>query len=222
MNKQQQFTYSKYIIRIPVITIFIMWFVYWVEIKFGLNFTNYGVYPRTFFGLRGVLFSPFIHGSMGHLFNNTIPVFVFLVFLIYFYKEMAFKVLFYGVFFTGVLTWVIGVSAYHIGMSGIVYLLFSFIFFSGVLRRHYKLIAVSLVVIFLYGGMFWYIFPIEKGVSWEGHLSGVLVGLVLSILYRKKGVQKVKHIFHKDEFDDLFDENGNFNPPVQEVDEKEL
>ena len=196
-----------------------MWFVYWVEIKFDYNFTSFGVFPRDLKGLRGVLFSPFIHGGIGHLFNNTIPVFVFLMMLFYFYKEIALKVLIYGSLLAGILTWIIGVKAYHIGMSGIVYLLFSFIFFSGILRKHYKLIAVSLVVIFLYGGMFWYVFPIKKGISWEGHLSGLMVGFIFSIIYKNKGPQKKAYEYSVDEFDLMFDENGNFSPPQVEEEE---
>jgi len=218
MEKESRFTYSKNVFRMPMLLIFLMWFVYWVEIKWGVNYLSYGLYPRTFVGLRGIFFSPFIHASISHLVNNSIPIVVFTGILFYFYREIAFRVLVLGGFFTGLCTWLIGVSAYHIGMSGLVYLLFGFIFFSGVLRKHYRLIAVSLVVIFLYGSMFWYVFPIEEGISWEGHLSGLSVGFTFAILYRKIGPQKVAYIFKKDAFDLLFDEEGNFNPPSKEED----
>ena len=127
--------------------------------------------------------------------------------------------MFIGSLITGLLTWLIGVNAYHIGMSGVVYLLFSFIFFSGVIRKHYRLISVSLIVIFLYGSMFWYVFPIETGISWEGHLSGLFTGVCLSVYYRRFGPQKIEHQFTQTDFDLLFDENGNFNPPKLEEDD---
>lgn len=219
MQEETQFSYSKYIIRGPVFVVAIMWFVYWIEIKFTLNFTRFGVYPRSLEGLKGILFSPFIHSGTQHLFNNSIPIFVFLAMLFYFYKEIAWKIILLGSFITGCFTWLIGGEGYHVGMSGVVYLLFSFIFFSGVLRKHFRLISVSLVVIFLYGSMFWYVFPIEKGISWEGHLSGLLVGFVFSVLYRKTGPQNKEYVFKQTEFDLLFDENGNFNPPPKEEDE---
>ena len=216
MQEERQFNYSKSIIRVPVIIVSIMWLVYWIEIKFALNFTRFGVYPRSISGLKGVLFSPFIHSGTEHLFNNSIPVFVFLGMLFYFYKEIAWKIILLGSFMTGFLTWLIGGEGFHIGMSGVVYLLFSFIFFSGVLRKHFRLISVSLVVIFLYGSMFWYVFPTEKGISWEGHLSGLIIGLLISVLYRKGGPQNKRYVFKQTEFDLLFDENGNFNPPAKE------
>ena len=216
MQEERQFNYSKSIIRVPVIIVSIMWLVYWIEIKFALNFTRFGVYPRSISGLKGVFFSPFIHSGTEHLFNNSIPVFVFLGMLFYFYKEIAWKIILLGSFMTGFLTWLIGGEGFHIGMSGVVYLLFSFIFFSGVLRKHFRLISVSLVVIFLYGSMFWYVFPTEKGISWEGHLSGLIIGLLISVLYRKVGPQNKSYVFKQTEFDLLFDENGNFNPPAKE------
>ncbi|MEI6864592.1 rhomboid family intramembrane serine protease [Flavicella sp.] len=184
-----------------------------------MNFTQFGVYPRSLGGLKGILFSPFIHSGTKHLFNNSIPVFVFLAMLFYFYKEVAWKIILLGSLLTGCLTWLIGSEGFHIGMSGVVYLLFSFVFFSGIFRRHFRLISVSLVVIFLYGSMFWYVFPIEKGVSWEGHLSGLIIGFIFSVLYRKKGSQRKEYIFQKTEFDLLFDEKGNFNPPQVEEEE---
>lgn len=205
--------------RVPLIMVLLMWFVYWIEIKYHFNFTRYGVNPRHISGLKGILFSPFIHSSVSHLFNNSVPIFVFLAMLFYFYETISLKIIVYGSLLTGILTWFIGGEGYHIGMSGIVYLLFSFIFFSGVLRKHFRLISVSLVVIFLYGSMFWYVFPIEKGISWEGHLSGMIIGLCFSIFYRRIGPQKKQYVFKHNEFDTFFDEDGNFNPPKKDEEE---
>jgi membrane associated rhomboid family serine protease len=130
-----------------------------------------------------------------------------------FYKEVALKVLVYGGILTGFLTWVIARESYHIGASGVVYLLFSFVFFSGILKKHFRLVAVSLVVIFLYGSMIWYVLPIKDGMSWEGHLSGFVVGLLFAFLYINKGIKKTEPYFEEKAYDFLFDENGNFAPP---------
>ena len=216
MKEENQLKISKSIFFIPISYVFIIWFIYWIEIKFELNFNKLGVYPRTLEGFKGVFLTHFIHSNTSHLFNNSIPLFVLLSCLFYFYKNVAYKVLTLGGFFTGFLTWVIARESYHIGASGIVYLLFSFIFFSGIIRKHYRLVALSLIIIFLYGSMIWYVFPIKEGMSWEGHLSGFLIGLLLSILYRKKGIVKKEHQFIETEFDLLFDENGNFAPPILE------
>lgn len=206
------------VLRIPLLFVAIIWALYWLEIRFGLNFNKYGVYPRTWEGLRGVFFTHFIHSDTSHLFNNSIPLLVLLTALFSFYKEVGYKVLIIGGILSGFLTWIIARDAYHIGASGIVYLLFSFVFFSGVIRRHYRLIALSLVVIFLYGSMVWYILPIKEGMSWEGHLSGFIIGILLALLYRKKGTVKEEFQFSRTEFDLLFDENGQL---IQEKVEEE-
>jgi membrane associated rhomboid family serine protease len=212
---QKQFKFTTATLAIPLYSVLFLWLVYWFEVKFGYNFNKYGVEPRTLSGLRGVLFSPFIHSGIQHLFNNSVPLFVLLISLFYFYKNIAYKILIYGLIFSGLLTWVIARPSYHIGASGIVYLLFSFILFSGIIRKYNRLIAVSLAVIFLYGGMIWYIFPIKEEISWEGHLSGFLIGLVFAITYRKHGPQKAKYFWEEedykdDELDLFLDEQGNF------------
>ena len=213
MNNEKQLKLTKSIFLIPIAYVLIIWIIYGIEIAFGYNFNKYGVYPRNLMGFRGVFLTHFIHSNTNHLFNNSIPLFVLLSSLFYFYKEVAYKVLFFGGFFAGFITWMIARESYHIGASGIVYVLFSFVFFSGIIKKHYRLVALSLIVIFLYGSMIWYILPIKDGISWEGHLSGLLVGLFFSILYRNKGIVKEVHQFTETDFDLLFDENGNFAPP---------
>ena len=208
--------FSFQIIQIPIALILLIWLVYWVEIRFDLNFTKYGVFPRNLSGLKGVIFAPFIHSGPDHLFNNSVPLAVLLSALSYFYREVYHRILIFGTLFAGVLTWLIAREAYHIGASGVVYLLFSFVFFSGVLKRQYQLVAVSLIVIFLYGSMIWYVLPIKDGISWEGHLSGFLVGMCFAVVYRKKGIVKEEFLFTQTPFDALFDEDGNFNPPELE------
>ncbi|TXD54294.1 MULTISPECIES: rhomboid family intramembrane serine protease [unclassified Polaribacter] len=216
MSRNQKSKLKSSIFLIPVVYIIFIWVVYWVEIQFGYNFNKFGVFPRTLKGFRGVFFTHFIHGDIGHLFNNSIPLFVLLCSLFYFYKEVAYKVLFLGAFLTGFLTWVIARDSYHIGASGVVYLLFSFVFFSGIIRKHFRLVAVSFIVIFLYGGMVWYVLPIKDGISWEGHLCGFFTGFIFAFIYKNIGTVKKEHQFTTTEFDLLFDENGNFSPPKNE------
>ncbi|WP_457609843.1 rhomboid family intramembrane serine protease [Lutibacter sp.] len=204
-------------ILIPFLAILAIWIVYYIEIKFGLNFNKYGIYPKTFLGLRGVIFSPFIHSNTTHLFNNSIPLVVMLGCLYYFYNKIATKVLLIGFILTGILTWTFARPAYHIGASGVIYFLVSFIFFSGIFRKYYRLIALSLAVVFLYGSMVWYIFPIEQKISWEGHLSGFVIGFIIAYIYKNKGPKPEQFIFTKnEEFDSLFDEDGNYIPPLDD------
>jgi len=211
MESQNQFKFSPWTLAVPLYLVLSLWIVYWFEVRNGYNFNSFGVYPRSLSGLKGILFSPFIHGDIKHLYHNSAPLFVLLFSLLYFYRSIAWKVFIYGTLCTGLITWVIARKSYHIGASGIIYLLFSFIFFSGIIRKNYRLVAVSLMVIFLYGSMVWYLLPVKESVSWEGHLSGFLSGLVMAFIFRGTGPQRFQYDWEKedyepDDFDTLFDE----------------
>jgi len=190
---------------IPGIFVFFMWLVKIVEVLFEVDLTRLGIYPLTIKGLPGILFSPFIHADFTHLFNNSIPLFFLSIALFYFYSEVALKVFLWTYFFTGLLVWVAGREAWHIGASGLVYGLASFLFFSGIIRRYFRLIALSLLIVFLYGSMVWGLFPgVYKNVSWESHMLGFFSGVVLAMWYRNDGPQKpVYEWLEEDE-----DENG--------------
>lgn len=176
---------------IPGIFVLIMWLVKLIEILFETDFSRFGIYPLTFKGLPGILFSPFIHADFTHLFSNTVPLFFLSLALFYFYSEVAFEVFVWTYFLTGFLVWTGGREAWHIGASGVVYGLASFLFFSGIIRRYFRLIALSLLIVFLYGSMVWGLFPgVYKNVSWESHMLGFFSGVVLAVLYRNQGPQK--------------------------------
>lgn len=191
-----------------VILIFI-WSVYIYEYKTNSNLNSFGVYPGSIAGLRGVLFAPMIHNSISHLVNNTIAFFILFNLLNSFYNTLSKSIFFFVYIFSGLLTWILGQNGYHIGLSGVIYGIFGFLIASGLIRKNYKLLAISFAVIFWYGSMFWYVFPIEEGISWEGHLSGLFVGVIWALIYRKDGPSPIEYEFEKTEFDDYFDENGN-------------
>ena len=173
----------------PVMFIILIWTFYLLKILDILDIDDYGVFPRTLTGLRGIFFTPLIHGDFNHLFNNTIPILILGSGLFYFYSDLAPRIIFWIWLISGFGIWLIGRQAYHIGASGIVYGLAAFLFFSGVFRNIIRLIAMALLVIFLYGSLIWGIFPLKLDISWEGHLFGAVTGMFLSFLYLKKGPQ---------------------------------
>jgi membrane associated rhomboid family serine protease len=224
------FKFTNSVVGVPLFFVLFLWFVYWMEIRFGFDFDKNGIFPRTFSGLQGVFFSPFIHSDLKHLYNNSMPLLVLLAALQFFYAKQSYAVIGYGILFSGILTWVIGRSSYHIGASGLIYVLVSFIFIKGILTRYYRLVALSLAVIMLYGGILWYAFPkVDDTISWEGHLAGLITGVVLSLVYKTPEYKKpIKYDWEKpdfnsaeDKFMQRFDENGNFVNLPPEVEEEE-
>jgi membrane associated rhomboid family serine protease len=223
------FKFTNSVIGLPLFFVLFLWFVYWLEIRYDFDFVENGIFPRTFSGLQGVLFSPFIHADLGHLYNNSLPLLILLAALQFFYPKQAMAVVGYGILFSGILTWIIGRENYHIGASGLVYVLVSFIFFKGLQTKYYRLVALSLTVIVVYGGMVWYVFPkVDETISWEGHLAGLISGFVLTLLYKTPEYKKViKYDWEHPDFDpsqdkfmQRFDENGNFVnlPEPEEID----
>lgn len=228
--EENDFKFTNAVIGVPLFFVLFLWFVYWLEIRFGFDFDEHGILPRTFSGLQGIVFSPFIHSNIDHLYNNSIPLLVLLAALFFFYRKEAKGILAYGILLSGGLTWLIGRENYHIGASGLIYVLVSFIFFKGLQTHYYRLVALSLTVVVLYGGMVWYVFPkIDETISWEGHLSGLIAGFVLTFFYKKPEFKKViKYDWERPDYDpsqdkfmQRFDENGNFvNPPKPEITEE--
>lgn len=227
MEKQDQsLIFTSGVIGYPLLFVLLIWLVFWFEIRFGFDFNYLGIRPGEALGLRGIFFSPFIHSNLKHLFNNTIPLFVLSMSLFYFYREVSWQILIFGILLTGLMTWLIGRPANHIGASGVIYLLASFLFFKGIFSRYYRLIALSFIVVFLYGGMVWFVVPVDPGISWEGHLSGLVVGLLFAFIYRQKILKRPKfewekpeYVEEEDEFMRQFDKNGNFigNKPEDDL-----
>lgn len=181
----------------PLLLIILLWSIFLLDRHFGLNLYKFGVKPNTLEGLKGIIFMPFIHGQkdFSHIINNSIPTFVLLSTVIYFYRGIAVYVILFIWLGSGFLLWFTAAesNSYHIGISGVIYGLFGFLFISGFIRSYLPLQAISLFVAFLYGSLIWGIFPTEPGISWQGHFLGLTVGVILAIIFRKKGPQRPKY-----------------------------
>lgn len=173
-------------IKWPSIILIIMWTVKCMEIFGHISFSAWGVWPRHKEGLIGILTGPFIHGSFGHLINNSIPFFVAGVIISYFYRSIAIPAIILIWTLTGGLVWAFAKPAFHIGASGVVYGMVSFIFWAGFFNRDRRSIVLALIILFLYSGMFYGVLPNQPGVSWESHLLGGLTGILTAYIFKSR------------------------------------
>ena len=177
---------------IPLFILLVLYLVKFMEIGMDWNFVQLGVYPLEKRGVFGIFAHPLIHSSATHLAANTLPLFFLSWCLFYFYRDLAPYILFAIWIGCGTLTFCIGKPGWHIGASGLIYGLAFFLFFSGLLRKHVPLIAISLLITFLYGGLVWNMFPqfAKATTSWEGHLSGALAGTLCAVAFLRHGPQR--------------------------------
>ncbi len=169
----------------PLRLVFLMWLFFTVEYYSGIDFGFLGINPREVSGLLGVFFAPMVHGDFNHLLSNSIPLLALGGSLYFFYPNIARKVFLQGYFFTNILVWILARPSYHIGASGLVYALASFLTFYGLFRKNFKSVVISVIVIFFYGGLFHGLFAFNGNISWESHLMGAIVGFSSAYLFRK-------------------------------------
>jgi len=213
MQASQEFDFEKELfthsILKSVIIVAVLWVIFLINDIFGLQWNDYGLHPRNIDSLFGIFTMPFLHGDISHLFSNSVPLLVLLFSIFYFFPKKAWLILMMTYFMAGTLTWIIGTQGTHVGASGIVYALAFFLVTISVLKQEPKLMAYSLIIIFLYGSIVWGFFPQlfpDKHISWEGHLAGAITGVILAFFYRKEG--PVKKVYFEEEEEEEESEEG--------------
>ena len=201
---------------VPLLIVVVMWVVKIIEVSLNIDFGRYGVTPHTAHGLIGIFTLPFLHGSWEHLLSNSVPILVLGMALYYCYPALANRVLLITYLASGLITWCIGnPESTHIGASALVYGLNFFLISSGFIRGNRMLIVISLIMVFLYGSFIWGMIPslaIPQNISWEGHLSGAIIGVLLAVFLRKEGPQK--EVYHWEDEEDNEEEINDDNSDV--------
>lgn len=194
----------------------ILWIIQFAQWAADKSISSYGVLPRKVSGLLGILTAPLIHADFSHLVSNSITLFLLLFGILYFYRSSVVKVFFIIYIFDGLLVWLFARQSYHIGASGLVYGFASFLFFSGLFRKDKRSVALSLLIVFLYGGMVWGVLPTDPKISFESHLFGAIVGIVCAFIFRKSDPPP-KYDWEEEDYDDDYDDGKD--PEEIEIDE---
>ena len=189
-------------IRLMVVALLAVWLVFILDVLLPVDLTRYGLRPREAVGLLGLVTTPFLHGNLNHLLSNSLPLFIGGVAMLFLYPTAALRAL--PVIFLGssALAWLFARSSVHIGASGLVYGILAFVFFSGMLRRDLRSVGVSMMIWLLYGSMIWGVLPSRQGTSWELHLSGAVIGLVMAVLLKPLDRPPIKRYDWEDEDDE--------------------
>lgn len=190
----------------PIFFLVILWIVKISEVLLDKDFAYLGIFPLKAKGLIGIFTAPLIHSDFEHLIANSIPILILGTGVFYFYNKIAFKVFFLSYFIANIWIWFGARQAYHIGASGLVYSFAAFLFFSGVIRKNVRLMAISLLVVFLYGSMIWGVLPIQPHISWESHLMGAIAGMILAFYYKDQGPKRKMYSWELEDEEDSDDD----------------
>lgn len=220
-EEKQRFYHS---LIFPGLLVLVLWIIKLIEVSFQVSFADYGLIPQSLVGLRGILFSPLLHADWAHLSSNSVPLFLLSAGLFYYYDKKAPVIFVLCWLVTGLWVWIFAVdTGIHIGASGVVYALATFHFTGGILRREPRMMAFSLLVAFLYGGMVWGISPDffpGKNISWQSHLLGGLAGILIAYAYRGEGPQrKIYQWDDDDEEIEYYDDETITGEEQRKVDE---
>jgi len=187
--------------KISLWFVVVLWAIILLDKGLTLELGRFGVRPREFDGLPGILIAPLLHGSFSHLISNTLPLLVLGTGMLYLYPDSAVRVIPAVYLGSGLAVWLLARPSIHIGASGLIYGFASYIFVSGIIRRDVRAIAAAMLVCFLYGTLIWGVLPIETGVSWETHLVAALIGLLMAVLTRRSDTPPRKRYAWEDEDD---------------------
>ncbi len=198
MNTSVNGKFSKSIIYTSAF-VGLLWIIKLIENLFDYDFGIYGIFPRTIRGSLGIITGPLVHGDEYHLISNTLPILILGIGIIYFYEKAALSVFTLIYFMTGFWVWVAAREAYHIGASGLVYGMLFFLLFSGFIRKDPSTLAISFIVLLIYGGsLFSGFVPTEETVSWESHILGAVAGTFCAVYFRKTTIFSPLDFFEED------------------------
>ncbi len=189
-------------VKIALGFVALIWIIQLLNYGLDLDLERFGVRPRVMAGLLGILLAPMLHSGFGHLITNSPPLLVLGTVMLHLYPRSAVSVLPAVYLGPGIAVFLLGRASVHVGASGLVYGLVSYIFVAGLIRRDRRAIAASLLVCFMYGSLVWGVLPLERAVSWETHLAAALIGVLMAIMLRHIDIPPRKRYSWEDETDD--------------------
>lgn len=204
-------------VRLSIGFVALLWLIHLMNWGLDLDPWPLGVRPREWGGLVGILTAPLVHSDFAHLFANSVPLATVGAAMLFLYPRSSLKVLPAIYLGPGVLVWLFGRGSAHLGASGLVYGLASYVLVAGLLRRDRRAIAASLLVVFMYGSLAWGVLPIQPGVSWETHLAAAVIGVLLALVFRKLDIPPRKRYVWEEQPEEEDEEELPFTEGVDDA-----
>jgi len=165
----------------------LMWIEEVVDAIAGGTLDRYGIQPRDPDGLTGVITAPFLHGGFDHLISNTVPLLLLGVAIALNGAVRVAAVTAIVAIVGGLGTWLVApANTNHIGASGIVFGYAAYLVARGVFSRKPLQIALGVVVVAVWGTTLLRGLAPADGISWQGHLFGVVGGVVAARLLDRR------------------------------------
>ena len=162
-----------------------MWTAFVANTVLGGALLHFGIIPRTASGLTGILVAPFLHASLSHLIANTIPFLIFGWLVMLRDRKHFLTVTLFAMLGSGILAWTLGApGSVHVGASGVIFGYLGFLLLSGWYTRSFASILISVGVAALWGGTVMQVLPGTPGISWQGHLGGLIGGILAARRFR--------------------------------------
>lgn len=160
-----------------------MWVIHLLNVFTGKRLNMLGIWPRHLSGLKGIIFSPFLHADVNHLFFNSIPLFLLTDFMFVAVDNGFWLISALIIGLGGLLTWLIGRSAIHIGASALIMGYWGFLLTVAIYQPTAFNIVIGFVMLYYLGGLFLNLFPSGENVSFEGHICGLVAGIAIALLW---------------------------------------
>ncbi len=169
---------AKRLLQPIVLFIVALWVLELVDrLFFHGQLDRLGIAPRQLAGLRGILFAPLLHASFAHLLANTIPLLILSTLIVLRHNGRFWAITGLIVLVSGLGTWLIAPAhTLHIGASGLIFGYFAYLVVNAFYERSLAAVGLAGLVILIYGGLLSGIWPGGAGISWQGHLFGLVGG----------------------------------------------
>jgi membrane associated rhomboid family serine protease len=196
-------------VKLALAFVGLLWAIELLNLALDLDVAPFGIRPRQWAGLAGILFAPLLHADFDHLVANTLPLLILGTAMLHLYPRSSPVVLPAIWLGPGLAVWLFARGGVHVGASGLVYGLVAYVFVAGLLRRDRRAIAASMIVAFLYGSSVWGVLPLQRHVSWETHLAAALIGIVLALALRRRDIPpRVRYDWEGRDDDEAQDEDA--------------